>query len=195
MKKSAATRLGILQKAFELIYANGYQATSIDQIIATTQVTKGAFFYHFKSKDEMGISIINEVVKPAAINFIEPLKKEADSLDGIYNFIHNLLLKNDFLKVEYGCPVGNLAQEMTPWNAEFNKAMNDITGLWTKAMIASIEKGKKNGLIHEDINAKQVTLFVVSGYWGIRNFGKLDNSKKVYLPYLKELKNYLNTLK
>ncbi len=48
MKKAEVTRLNILQKAFELIYVNGYQTTSIDQIIATTQVTKGAFFYHFK---------------------------------------------------------------------------------------------------------------------------------------------------
>jgi AcrR family transcriptional regulator len=64
MKKSAATRLMILEKAFELIYAKGYQTTSIDDIIATTKVTKGAFYYHFKTKDEMGLAIINELVKP-----------------------------------------------------------------------------------------------------------------------------------
>jgi TetR/AcrR family transcriptional repressor of nem operon len=45
------------------------------------------------------------------------------------------------------------------------------------------------------VNAMQVTMFVMSGYWGIRNFGKLANSKKVYLPYLNELKNYLETLR
>jgi hypothetical protein len=50
MKKSAATRLMILQKAFELIYAKGYQTTSIDDIIATTKVTKGAFITISKLK-------------------------------------------------------------------------------------------------------------------------------------------------
>jgi AcrR family transcriptional regulator len=58
MKKSAATRLMILEKAFELIYAKGYQTTSIDDIIATTKVTKGAFYYHFKTKDEMGLLLL-----------------------------------------------------------------------------------------------------------------------------------------
>ena len=196
MKKAEATRLNILQKAFELIYEQGYQTTSIDDILATTQVTKGAFYYHFKNKDEMGMAIINELLKPTLTSsFIEPLQDDKNPLETIYNLIHHLLMRNDFLKVQYGCPVANLTQEMTPWNHDFSNAINEITNQWTKTMTAYLEKGKKNGLINKDINSKQVTLFVMSGYWGIRNFGKLENDKKVYLPYLKELKRYLETLK
>lgn len=196
MKKAAATRLNILQKAFELIYVNGYQTTSIDHIIATTQVTKGAFFYHFKNKEEMGLAIINEILKPSlTTSFLEPLQKEQDPIVVIYNLMYDLLLKNEFLKVEYGCPVANFTQEMTPWNIDFSKALAELTQEWTKAMTTAIERGQQNGFIRKDVNAIQVTLFVVSGYWGIRNFGKLENNKTVYLPYLKELKNYLNTLK
>lgn len=196
MKKAAATRLHMLQKAFELIYVKGYQTTSIDDILATTQVTKGAFYYHFKNKDEMGMAIINELLKPTLTSsFIEPLQDDKNPIDTIYNLIHHLLLQNDFLKVEHGCPVANFTQEMTPWNSDFSNALNEITNLWTITMTAYIEKAKENGLINKDVNAKQVTLFVMSGYWGIRNFGKLENDKKVYLPYLQELKNYLEKLK
>ncbi|TZF83962.1 TetR/AcrR family transcriptional regulator [Pedobacter sp. BS3] len=196
MKKAEATRLMILQKAFELIYVKGYQTTSIDDIIATTKVTKGAFYYHFKSKDEMGLAIINEILKPTLTNsFIEPLQTEENPLDAIYNLMDNLLMKNDFLKVEYGCPASNFTQEMTPWNSEFNKALNVLTQEWTKAITATIERGKKSDTIRKDVNAKQVTIFVMSGYWGIRNLGKLENSKKVYVSYLKQLKIYLDSLK
>lgn len=195
MKKAEATRQTILQRAFELIYVKGYQTTSVDEIIATTQVTKGAFYYHFKTKDEMGLAIINEILKPALTNsFTELLQKEQSPLDAIYNLMHHLLMKNEFLRVEYGCPAANFTQEMTPWNTDFSKALDELTKQWTKVMTATIEKGKKNGFIRKDVNAKQVTLFVMSGYWGIRNFGQLENSKQVYLPYLKELKNHLNTL-
>jgi len=196
MKKAEATRLMILQKAFELIYVKGYQTTSIDDIIATTKVTKGAFYYHFKTKDKMGLAIINEILKPTLTNsFIEPLQTEENPLEAIYNLMDNLLMKNDFLKVEYGCPASNFTQEMTPWNTEFNKALNELTQEWTKAITATIERGKKNGTIRKDVNAKQVTIFVMSGYWGIRNLGKLENSKKVYVSYLKQLKIYLDSLK
>src|SRR5690606_28017174 len=97
MKKAEATRLTILQKAFELIYVKGYQTTSIDDIIATTKVTKGAFYYHFKTKDEMGLAIINEILKPTlASSFIEPLQTEENPLEAIYNLMDNLLMKNEF---------------------------------------------------------------------------------------------------
>lgn len=196
MKKAEATRSMILHKAFELIYVKGYQTTSIDDIIATTQVTKGAFYYHFKTKDEMGLAIINEVLKPTlASSFIEPLQGEQDPLNAIYNLMDSLLMKNEFLKVEYGCPASNFTQEMTPWNSEFNKALNELTREWTEAITATIERGKKSGVIRKDVNAKQVTTFVLSGYWGIRNLGKLENSKKVYISYLKQLKIYLDSLK
>ncbi|WP_026210398.1 TetR/AcrR family transcriptional regulator [Flexithrix dorotheae] len=195
MKKAETTRLTILQKAFELIYVNGYQTTSIDEIIATTQVTKGAFYYHFKTKDEMGLAIINEILKPTLTkSFIEPLQKEQNPLVAIYNLMDNLLMKNEFLKVEYGCPASNFTQEMTPWNVDFGKALNEITKEWTEVMTSTIEKGKENGFIRKEVNAEQVTIFVLSGYWGIRNFGKLENNKKTYLPYLKQLKIYLKSL-
>lgn len=195
MKKAEATRLMILQKAFELIYAKGYQATSIDEIIATTQVTKGAFYYHFKTKDEMGLAIINEILKPTLTDsFIKPLRNVENPLDGIYNMMYILLMENEFLKVEYGCPASNFTQEMTPWNTEFNKALNELAQEWTIVIANTIEVGKEKGIIRKDINAKEVTIFVLSGYWGIRNLGKLENSKKVYLTYLKQLKNYLDSL-
>ena len=196
MKKAEATRLTILQKAFELIYVKGYQTTSIDDIIATTQVTKGAFYYHFKNKDEMGMAIINELLKPTLTNsFMAPMQKDENPLNAIYNLMHHLLMENDFLKVEYGCPAANFTQEMTPWNTDFSYALNEITQHWHKIIIAALEKGKENGLVRAAVNAKQVTLFVMAGYWGIRNFGKLENSKNAYLLYLKELKNYLNSLR
>jgi len=196
MKKSEATRQNILQKAFELIYTNGYQTTSVDEIIATTQVTKGAFYYHFKTKDEMGLAIINERMRPTFKNtFIEPFQSDVNPLDTIYDLMHHLLMENEDLKVEYGCPASNFTQEMAPWNIEFTKALNELTLEWEKAMIGAIENGKENGKIKSDINAKEVTVFVMSGYWGVRNLGKLKNSKGVYLVYLKGLKYYFNTLK
>ena len=196
MKKSEATRLNILQKAFELIYVNGYQTTSVDEIIATTQVTKGAFYYHFKTKDEMGLAIINELMIPRFKNtFIEPFQSIVNPLDAIYNLMYSLLIENENLKVEYGCPASNFTQEMAPWNIEFTKALNLLSQQWERTMIESIEKGKQNGILKANVNAKEVAVFVLSGYWGVRNLGKLENSKGVYLVYLKGLKSYFETLK
>lgn len=196
MKKAEATRLTILQKAFELIYVKGYQTTSIDDILATTQVTKGAFYYHFKNKDEMGLAIINEILKPTmADSFIAPLQNPGDPLELIYEMMHHLLIGNPFLKPEFGCPASNITQEMTPWNTDFGLAMNELTKQWEETLTEALEQGKKNGFVRADVHSKQVTIMVMSGYWGVRNLGKLDLGKESYLLYLKELKSYLNSLK
>lgn len=196
MSKAANTRLTILQKAFELIYTKGYQATSIDDIIATTKVTKGAFFYHFKNKDEMGLAIINEVVKPTVFDsFITPMQESTDPVKDIYLMTKALLFDTPFLKPEYGCPAGNLAQEMTPWNTDFADALAAVIGQWQQTLEDAIKSARAGRLIRRDVNPKQVALFIMSGYWGIRSLGKVYNSTDCYNPYLKELKRYLNGLK
>jgi len=196
MKKSTVTRLDILNKAFSLIYKKGYQTTSIDDILATTNVTKGAFYYHFKNKDVMGKAILDEIVKPnIKKTFADFLNNSNDPLDNIYNLIHNLLLENDFLEIQYGCPASNLIQEMTPWNVEFSLTLLELTDTLQQGIIEVINKGIKDGAIKNEIVAEQVALFVMSGYWGIRNFGKVYNDNKNYYAYLKELKMYLNNFK
>lgn len=196
MKKAEATRLMILQKAFELIYEKGYQTTSVDDILATTQVTKGAFYYHFKNKDDMGLAIIEEILKPSMLqSFTGPLAKNSNPLDAIYELMHHLLIKNKFLKVEYGCPAANFTQEMTPWNADFRKALDVLTDTLAKKLTLLLETGKMQGLVKKSVQCNQVVGFVLAGYWGVRNMGKLANNKKAYQAWLRELKSYLNTLR
>ena len=195
MTKASATRLMILEKAFELIYTKGYQTTSIDEIIATTKVTKGAFYYHFNTKDEMGLAIINEIVKPTMQDaFIKPLQDAKNPIKEIYRMTKALLLDNPFLKLEYGCPAGNLTQEMTPWNVEFGKALSELILEWQQTIEHCIRSGKANGTVRKNVNPQQVAYFIMSSYWGIRNFGKVYNSADCYHSYLKELKVYLNSL-
>lgn len=196
MKKSEATRQNILQKAFEVIYMHGYQTTSVDEIIATTQVTKGAFYYHFKTKDDMGLAIINELMIPGfKKTFIDPFNVDENPLDTIYNLLNFLLMESEDLKVEYGCPASNFAQEMAPWNIEFTKALNTLSLEWKKTIINSIEKGKDKGYINKSVKGDEVAVFILSGYWGVRNLGKIKNSKSVYITFLNAVKTYFLSLK
>jgi hypothetical protein len=83
---------------------------------------------------------------------------------------------------------------MTPWNNDFNTLLNELTHQWEEYLIEALERGKQNGFVRTDVNSRQVALMIMSGYWGIRNLGKLDRGKDTYMPYIKEFKNYLNSL-
>jgi TetR/AcrR family transcriptional repressor of nem operon len=194
MSKAAATRTMILTKSFELIYKQGYQATSIDNILATTKVTKGAFFYHFKNKEEMGLAVINEVIYPGMYEtLVKPLLDAEDPVNDIYEMMRNVLLKVPFLRAKYGCPAVNLIEEMSPLNESFKNALLKLTDQWQAAINESIQQGKASKGIRADVNPQYVACFVVAGYSGIRNMGKAMGSS-CYSIYLQELKNYLKQL-
>lgn len=194
MSKAAATRLMILQKAFELIYANGYQATSVDDIITNTAVTKGAFFYHFKNKDEMGLAMIQEVMHPRMYAaMVLPLVNATNPVQEIYKMMKGLLVENPYLIVKYGCPAINLIEEMSPLNSTFSKALSKLANQWQEAIEQNLKNGKTAGKVRKDVNTTQTAFFIMSGYGGIRNLGKLYG-KDCYIVYLKELKRYLTSL-
>lgn len=184
----------ILQKSFELIYRKGYQATSIDEIIATTQVTKGAFYYHFKTKDDMGLSLINEVLYPGMYNvMIKPLEEGKDPVKAIYKVMENLLNDFVFFNPDYGCPAINLIEEMSPMNATFKKALSRLVKQWQTAIVAALNKGQADNLFASTFVPEEVAMVVISGYGGVRNIGKALG-KSSYKTYLKGLKTYLTNL-
>jgi TetR/AcrR family transcriptional regulator, transcriptional repressor for nem operon len=194
MSKADNTRLTILRKAFELIYAHGYQLTSIDDIIAETHVTKGAFYYHFKNKDAMGIAVIKEIMYPGMHQvLIAPLLRGGEPLNEIYLMMKGLLLHNNLFQVRYGCPAINLIEEMAPVNKQFQSALHALVDEWQNAIALLIDKGKASGEISRKVSGKQVAWFISAGYGGVRNMGKIYG-ESCYRIYLNELKQYLKSL-
>lgn len=194
MSKAAQTRHYILEKAFDLIYEHGYQATSIDKIIETTSVTKGAFYYHFKNKDVMGLAVINEVIRPRfEAQLIKPLADYEDALAGIFSTIKNFMLNLSEDQLNFGCPTNNMIHEMAPLDPVFREALNDLLEDWKKALTQALTRAAAEGQIKEqDFDA--VATFIIAGYEGTRGIGKLKRTFAYYQTYLSQLKAYLSTL-
>jgi AcrR family transcriptional regulator len=57
---SRATRLKILQAAFDEFYKWGFQAASLNHIVESARATKGALFHHFKGKNKLGYALLDE---------------------------------------------------------------------------------------------------------------------------------------
>jgi AcrR family transcriptional regulator len=194
MSKATSTRLTILQKSFELIYRQGFQATSIDDIIATTNVTKGAFFYHFKNKEDMGLAIVNELMYPRMIPLLgNHLAKPGDVRTNIYKMMRGLLLENDFFKIEHGCPTVNLIEEMAPRNKAFRKALTRVITLWQSEIESVIVKAQVAGQLSKSHSAKRIAEYITANYAGARYMGKMFG-KDSYVTFLQEFKRYLLAL-
>lgn len=193
MSKGSTTRQRILKICFDLIYKQGYQATSIDEIIKQTTLTKGAFYYHFKTKEIMGLALLQEFIGPALEKRVfHSLRHTTNFRLSIYKSIAELLEDTAFFDSRYGCPLVNLIEEMAPLNPKFSKVMADFYDDWHREIALSIQNNLN--LCTTDLErSNQIATFIISGYHGIRSIGKLKGAP-IYQSYLHELQNYLNTL-
>lgn len=196
MGKAKLTRKDILEKSFEMIYRNGYKSTSIDKIIASTAVTKGAFFHHFKNKEEMGIALINEIIAPKILDsLVKPIRNSEDPIQDVVKSLKKDLLENTEFKPEYGCPINNLVMEMSPVNQTFRENLQNLLNIWKKTLVDEFESGKSNGKIKENMNSEQVAEFVIVSYEGLRGTGKVYRGKDLYFSYLNQIESYLESFR
>ena len=75
--KRMATMHRMQVKGLELFYSQGYYNTSVDDILKSLSLSKGAFYHHFQSKEDFFISIIqNLIVQKVYSMLIEPVEGE-----------------------------------------------------------------------------------------------------------------------
>ncbi|TWC14528.1 MULTISPECIES: TetR/AcrR family transcriptional regulator [unclassified Pseudomonas] len=105
------TRERIVAEADRLFYENGYEHTSFADIANAVGISRGNFYYHFKSKDE----ILDAVIAERLLSTSHMLKAwEAESAspsERIKSFIF-IVVTNQAQIIHHGCPVGTLCSEL-----------------------------------------------------------------------------------
>src|SRR5882762_8519561 len=93
-RDSERTRERLLQAASREIYRLGFQSASLDTILASTGVTKGALYYHFKSKEALGYAVVDEVVAPNVHGkWVRPLQSGKDPINALIGAVHRIPIR------------------------------------------------------------------------------------------------------
>src|SRR5437879_322410 len=125
------TRERILAAAFQEIYENGFQGTSVDRIVARTDLTKGAVFHIFPTKLALGYAVVDEVVAAMIrAQWVVPLEDAEDCLEVIARSFEVGALELSRMHVHHGCPLNNLAQEMSSVDAGFKERVERVFQEW-----------------------------------------------------------------
>jgi TetR/AcrR family transcriptional repressor of nem operon len=105
------TRRHIIEAADRLFYENGFEATSFADIAKAVGLSRGNFYYHFKTKDEiLGAVIVLRMANTQAM--LDAWEEGAPTpAERIRSFIH-ILIMNRAKIMAYGCPVGTLCNEL-----------------------------------------------------------------------------------
>jgi len=184
-----------LSAAFEEVYRHGFQGASLDTIITRAGVTKGALYHHFANKLELGYAIVDEVImqriQQAWLDPIEEAENPIDALLGILN-TQGENLRGEMM--EAGCPLNNLAQEMSPLDEGFRIRLAAVFDRWRAGIAQALEKGKERNQVAEHVNPTGVATFFVAAIEGFVGLLKSSHDTSI-LSAGAELAGYLEGLR
>src|SRR5262245_26906053 len=191
------TRARILKVAFDEFYRNGFQGGSLNRIVEAAGATKGALFHHFAGKNDLGYAVIEEVVRPhmkavwldALASSVDPI---VDVKRTMQSFAHEAVEKGG---VVHGCPLNNLAQEMSPLDEGFRKRIEKVYTEWRECLEAALARGIKMGKVRKDVSPRNVAALIVAALEGMigtaKNAQSLEPLKQAgaaFFEYLDGLK-------
>jgi TetR/AcrR family transcriptional repressor of nem operon len=195
MRDPERTRAAILAAAYTQIYQHGFQATSIDEIVAKASMTKGAFFCHFHSKNELGYALVDEVLKEWTLDsWIRPVAAYKNPVQGIITRFRKTVESTKEEHMGLGCPLNNLVQEMSAVDPVFREKLQAILLLWIDETEKYLKKAQAEGYMKKNVNARQVAEFVVMVEEGSFAMVKNLRDKKVYWALYESLKQYLESI-
>lgn len=172
------TRQRILEAAFMEIYRNGFQGMRLDEVLAATSLTKGALYHHFPNKQTLGYAVVDEVIQQTMeAMWIQPLRGAEDPFQGLIDVIEQLPDNKPPEMIQYGCPLNNLAQEMSPLDEGFRQRLDRLFEAWQGATREALEKAQQNGQIRADCDCEEIATFVMAALEGCMGLAKSAQSK------------------
>ena len=195
MRDPEKTRATILNAAFDEIYHHGFQASSVNDILDKTGLTKGAFFHYFSTKNELGYAIADEVLKEITLEkWIRPLAAYKNPVQGIIIRFKKIIESTSEENMACGCALNNLTQEMSSIDPVFREKLLSVLQLWISETERYLRKAQAGGYLRSDVNPRQVAEFVVTLEEGALGMVKNLRDKKVYWSLYDSLKQYLESV-
>ena len=184
----------ILESARNLFHLKGYKNTSVDELLKNTGVTKSNFYYHFKSKEELGLLILEKRIEDYEIKFLSNTlgNKSVSPEKRLKKYYKVVTAYHKELDCRRGCPFGNLALEMSDSNENFRLRLSEFFERWQKVIEGCIKEGARKKEFRSDISPKTVSQFILSHLEGAiliaktrRSLQPLSQGSKTILKLIK----------
>lgn len=182
-----ATRELIIDAADDLFYRQGYEQTSFADIADAVKISRGNFYYHFKTKDD----ILQAVLETRMAAYRQVLERWETELpkpeDRIARYI-DILITNQANIKHYGCPTGTLCTELAKLqhhsqaeaNAQFNYSRSWLS--------------KQFALLGHKADANNLAMHLIARGQGISTVANVFHDEKFIKQEVQQLRDWLKTL-
>ena len=193
--KRMATMHRMQVTGLELFYKNGYYNTSIDDILKSLSLSKGAFYYHFQSKEDFFVSIVqNLIVRKVYSMLIEPIEGKENPFSVIVKCFEDALETAEHNEMDYGFILSNFISEFNRRNTVISNYLMDIYKVWEVNLVSTLQKGKSDGYVDRHVDSEGVATYLISSYMGVRTLMVQGNCRNLRYKYMQQLRHYFNSL-
>ena len=174
IEKGKLTRERIVKVAAELFRKNGFHNTSLSKILKEAQLTKGGFYFHFKSKEELGDAVIDYISEFWVHNVLEKVAEEKGALRKIERMFE-IMIETHQNDIFHGIALlAVLTAEMMEVEERFSNKLRHIYMAWKASIVEILEQGKREGLFKEWMEPDPLALLIIGSLQGITIMAHLD---------------------
>ena len=177
----------IVEVAYQLFYQQGYEHTTFADIADIVQISRGNFYYHFKSKEE----ILDAVIKLRLANTCEMLERWESSGenagDRIESFI-GILIENQTKIMAFGCPVGTLTSELAKLNHTSQPPVNSLFTLFRSWL------SEQFILLGHEADADKLAMHILARSQGVAMLANAFHDEKFIREEVEQMCSWLRSL-
>jgi AcrR family transcriptional regulator len=184
----------LLQAAYREVLRSGFQSAGIDTILAATNLTKGALYHHFDSKEALGYAIVDEIIaKLVSDRWLRPLLSEGQPVDILIDIVQRIPARP--AEIRASCPLLNLSQEMSSVDEQFRKRLERLFLAWQDGVATLLRRGQSQGAVRRDLDADEAASFLVAMVEGYGSLAKNAQDVKVWEVGIGNIVGWLKSLR
>lgn len=193
--KRRETMHRLCSKGLEIFNEKGYYNTSLDDILNELSLSKGAFYHHFKSKEDYFINIVqNLVVQKVYALLVEPLNTCENPLPAILESLENALEPGKKNEMAYGFMLNDFLTEFNKRNEEISNHLKSILSVWEVNLVSVLKRGKVDGHIARHVDCEGAATYIIASFMGMRSLMMDSTNGQLKYQYIQQLKQYFNAI-
>ena len=192
-RNGRSTREAIVKAATRLIHVHGYSSTTLDDVLREAGVGKGNFYYHFRSKEDLGYAILDGLIGSFISRTLEPCFSDADAapLTQVRCFLKRVLEARRERNCVGGCAMGNLASELSDVHEGFRTRLAGVFTAWRERLTEALREAQRRDQVSGACRPEAVAQFVVASLEGALLLSKVTKDIRVMEQCVSELERYL----